>query len=181
MSARLAWAALLALGATACSDKSPEVQPTGQIETTRQTVASVIASENRFAKLAWALSDTQLAPVLDGQGEYTLLAFEDRGFDKLGAKGDALISPEERPLLAAILRAHILPGQITPEAIHEAIVRKEGPVEMRTLAGDIVTFSETDDGTTVTNGTATATIAKGSVAAVNGVVLPIDTVLLPAG
>ena len=181
MSARLALAALAAMGIVGCTEKTVDAPESETVETTNQTVASVVAGEDRFAKLAWALADTQLAPVLDGQGDYTLLAFDDRGFAKLGDKADALTSTGERPLLAAILRAHILPGQITPAAIHQAIERKNGPVEMRTLAGDIVTFAETDDGTTVSNGSVTARLEGNDVAAINGAVLTIDRVLMPAG
>ncbi|WP_375291445.1 fasciclin domain-containing protein [Qipengyuania sp.] len=171
--------ALMALGTVACSTQKQPNTVDRVIDNSRQTVASVVAGEQRFGKLAWALADTQLAPVLDGQGDYTLLAFEDAGFAKLGEKADQLSSVAERPLLAAILRAHILPGQVTPDSIRAAIARADGPVEMRTMAGDTVTFSQDGERLTVSNGPVTARIEPDAVAAVNGAVLPIDSVLMP--
>lgn len=173
-------AALLALGTAACTGPAkPTQQEVAMVDNSRQTVASVIAGEDRFGKLAWALADTQLAPVLDGQGDYTLLAFQDEGFNALGDKGAALTGAAERPLLAAILRGHILPGHVSPDSIRAAIERTEGPVHMRTMAGDTVTFAESGNGITVTNGPVTARIGSNAVAALNGAVLPIDRILMP--
>lgn len=143
------------------------------------TVAAAVAESDEHRKLAAALADTQLAPVLDGTGDYTLLAPSDAAFDALGDKAAALASAEQRPLMIAVLRGHILPGHVTTEAIEAAIARKRGPVEMRTMAGTTVTFAEAGEGLTVSNGGDAATLAGETAAASNGSVLPIDKVLLP--
>lgn len=144
------------------------------------TVAATIAGLADHRQLATALTDTQLAPVFDGKVDYTLLAPSDAAFDALGDKGDALSRKDQRPLMIAVLRGHVLPGQVTPQAIEKAIDRKDGPVEMRTMAGGTVRFAKTDEGLTVSNGSETATIASAAKTASNGAVLPIDKVLLPA-
>lgn len=144
------------------------------------TVAAAVAGSGDHRKLAAALTDTQLAPVLDGKGDYTLLAPSDAAFDALGDKGARLAEQAQRPLMIAVLRGHILPGQVTPKSIEAAIARKNGPVEMRTMAGNTVTFAKGSSGFTVSNGGSTATLAEASTAASNGAVLPIDKVLLPA-
>jgi uncharacterized surface protein with fasciclin (FAS1) repeats len=109
-----------------------------------------------------------------------LLAPTDAAFGTLGEKGTQLAQADQRPLLIAVLRGHILPGQVTPKAIEAAIARKQGPVEMRTMAGNTVTFAKAEKGFTVSNGAQTATLASATTAASNGAVLPIDGVLLPA-
>lgn len=174
---------LAAIGITllgACSQEDAGDKPVAATgDSANGTVASAVSSSADHRKLATALADTQLAPVLDGKGDYTLLAPSDAAFAALGERGTALTDAERRPLMIAVLRGHILPGQVTPKAIRAAIARKQGPVAMRTMAGSTVTFAEAGDGLTVSNGGETAALATETTAASNGAVLPIDKVLLP--
>lgn len=144
------------------------------------TLSATIAGAPDLRTLAAALADTQLAPVLDGPGDYTLLAPTDAAFAALGSEGRELAGVAQRPRMIAVLRAHILPGQVTPQAIEQAIARRQGAVEMRTMAGDTVRFARGKQGIEVTNGTVTARLAAGAQTASNGAVLPIDRLLLPA-
>ena len=173
-------AGLLALAA--CSQQDQGDEPAAATSGTAiGTVAATVGALNDHRKLAAALTDTQLAPVLDGKGDYTLLAPSDAAFDALGDKGAALASTDQRPLMIAVLRGHVLPGQVTPQGIEAAITRKRGPVEMRTMSGSTVRFAKNaNGGLTVSNGAQTAAMAAGSTTASNGAVLPIDKVLLPA-
>lgn len=176
----LAAAGLLVVGG--CSQEGQGDQPVAaRGESASGTVAAAVAASPEHDELAAALSDTQLAPVLDGKDIYTLLAPSDAAFAALGAKGEALAGQDRRPLMIAVLRAHLLPGQVTPKAIEEAIARQQGPVEMRTMAGGMVRFSKAGNGITVTNGATSAALGEGSQSASNGAVLPIDKVLLPGG
>ena len=145
------------------------------------TLASAVAESRDLHRLSSALNETQLAPVLDGKGEYTLLAPTDAAFEALGDKDKVLADKDQQPLLIAILRGHLLPGAITPSAIVAAIARKGGPVEMNTMAGGTVRFSKDAKGLTVTKDGATVRIAGTTQTAANGTILPIDAVLLPAG
>ena len=167
---------------TACSQRGEADQPqTFASVTGHGTVASAVSGETDLRKLSSALGDTQLAPVLDGKGEYTLLAPTDAAFEALGAKGKALMAKDQQPLLIAVLRGHLLPGAVTPQAIEKAIARKHGPVEMKTMAGGTVHFNKDEHGIAVTNGGATAHLAGTAQNASNGAILPIDAVLLPVG
>lgn len=145
------------------------------------TVIATLADSPDHRELAAALTDTRLAPVLDGKGNYTLIAPVDAAFAALGAKADALEGENHRPLMIAVLRAHLLPGQVTPEAIEAAIARKNGPVEMRTMAGGTVRFRKTEGRIMVGNGSSEAALTGTARTASNGAVLPVDKVLLPAG
>lgn len=169
------------LGLVACSptDRGAPAEAAASGSATG-TVAAALTDIDDHRKLSAALTDTQVAPVLDGKGDYTLLAPSDAAFDALGEKGKALAGKDQRPLMIAVLRGHILPGQITPRSVETAIARKKGAVEMRTMAGDTVRFAKTDEGLTVSTGNQTAKLEAGDLIAANGAILPIDTVLLPA-
>jgi uncharacterized surface protein with fasciclin (FAS1) repeats len=183
MSARatvLAAAAALALLGGCSQDGAGDEPLAATSDAAADTVAAAVAGSGEHRKLAAALTGTQLSPVLDGKGDYTLLAPSDAAFAALGDKGEALAAQDQRPLMIAVLRGHILPGQVTPKAIEAAIARKQGPVEMRTMAGSTVTFAKADRGFTVSNGRETAVLATATTAASNGAVLPIDKVLMPA-
>ena len=180
-SAVAAAAGLLALAACNQTDPGGVQKLTGgETETAGGTVAGALTDVDGHRALTAALTDTQLAPVLDGKGDYSLLAPSDAAFDALGEKYKALSGHNARPLMIAVLRGLILPGQITPKSIEQAIARKKGPVEMRTMAGDTVRFAKGESGLTVSNGEQTARLESGAVTAANGAVLPIDTVLLPS-
>lgn len=171
-------AALMAL--PGCAPEGPGDEPAVvRSEQANGTVAATVAASTGHRELAAALTDTQLAPVLDGKGNYTLLAPGDEAFAALGVKSEALAGAERRPLMIAVLRGHLISGQVTPETIDEAIARKDGPVEMRTMAGGTVRFSRDANGVTVSNGANVARLVPGALAASNGAVLPIDAVLLP--
>ena len=75
----------------------------------------------------------------------------------------------------ALLRGHILPGHLTPDAIRTAIAEKKGPVSMRTLADGMVTFSQNGNALVATGEDGSkATVDGAALIASNGVVLPLD-------
>lgn len=179
-------AAAIALGLAACSpapDETVEKTELGTIEDASGTLASVLADMENSSMTRRAVEEGGLASLLDGSGTYTLLAPEDAAFETLGEEGRQLFAEEQRPLLVGILREHILPGHITPEAIRTAIQEKGGgEVRMTTLGGGSVVFSQEGDGITVTDSGGTAARFTGNaLAASNGTVIPIDAVLVPRG
>lgn len=182
----LAAAAALAFLAplAACSGGAEKTAATTD---TNSTLASAINRASDLSTLSSALSQAGLADVFDGPGSYTVLAPNDAAFAKLGEQGKMLNEPAHRAELVAILRGHILPGHLTPEAIREAIAKKKGPVSMRTLADGQVTFAEAGGKLTVTGADgAKATVEGDPLIAGNGVVLPLDglvkaPVAAPAG
>lgn len=171
----LALAALVPLGA--CDHKSDSKGKTEAKAAPAGTLASAIAGAPKLSTVSSAFTDAGLATVFDGPGSYTVLAPQDDAFAQLG-KGTDLSSPELRPVLVAMLRDHILPGAVTPDAIRQAIKAKGGPVKMRTLGGGVVTFSASGDDIMVEGEKGkTAKLDGQAVTASNGVVLPIDGLL----
>lgn len=151
-------------------------------EADSDTVAQAVSSAEELSTLARAVTDAQLAEVLDGSGSYTVFAPNDAAFSALGENGQRLLEVEQRPLLVGLLREHIVPGHITPDAIGTAIDEEGGPVTMTTMGGGSLTFARDGQTLTVARGEGTgARFAGETVEAGNGVVVPIDAVLVPQG
>lgn len=165
----------------ACSSDAETVDEDGttQEEATR-TLAASLGDLPDMASLNGAISEAELGSIFDGPGSYTLLAPNDAAFNALGQEGKTLMSEEQRPVLIGLLREHILPGHLTPENIAQALEDKGGDVTMTTLGGGEVTFSKDGDTISVSNGMgSTAKLATNATAATNGVIIPVDTVLVP--
>ena len=186
---RLALAALAALALSplaACGEKGGDsaAAPAGA-KSNNGTLAAAVSDAAGMTTVAGALKSSGLATVFDGNAPYTLLAPDDDAFGALGDAGAALKNPENAAAMAAVLRAHVLPGFVTRADIDAALRNAKGkPVKMTTMAGDEVTFARAGDTVSVTapDG-ATAKFDGNEIAASNGVAIPIDAVLkkVPAG
>lgn len=185
----LAVPAIVAIALSSCSPaaETPERKNAATVEDTNDTLASVLNGMENTETISEAVEEVGLVSLMDGSGAYTLLAPMDAAFESLGERGERLMEDDQRPLLAGLLRAHILPGLVTPEEIGAAIDGKGGSVEMTTLGGGTVTFSradgvdenDNDDRTIIVSDRqgSSARISGTAVAASNGAVIPIDTVL----
>lgn len=178
-------AAALLVGVTlsltaACSKVDESATDAGQ-EASVDTLAASLSEVEDLDTLDQAIEVAELGSVFDGPASYTLLAPDDEAFTKLGDRQQALMDEAQRPMLVALLRNHILPGHLTPESVEKAIAQKRGPVTMTTLGGETVRFEQDGKNVTVTSGSGSKALFAGtSVQANNGVIIPIDTVLLPA-
>ncbi len=165
----------------ACSSDTDTADEDGttQEEATR-TLAASLGDLSEMATLNSVISDAELGSIFDGPASYTLLAPNDAAFNALGEEGEALMAEEQRPVLIGLLREHILPGHLTPENIAQAIEDNSGAVTMTTLGGGEVTFAMDGETITVSNGMGSnAKLATNATAATNGVIIPLDTVLVP--
>lgn len=177
----LAAIALTPLALTAaCGSNEAATSSTGTADEGSQTLASALGSNADLSQMREALDEAELASVFDGPASYTVLAPDNAAFSSLGDEGTSLMQEKQRPLLVAILRDHMLPGHLTPEAIGKAIDEAGGPVTMTSLGEDPVVFSRAGDALVMTapDGS-TANIAGAAVATSNGVIIPIDKVLMP--
>ncbi len=166
------------LGLLAACDR-PADTPTAVAAPTSNTLAAAISGDKQSTKLAAALRDSGLATVLDGAGAYTIIAPRDAAFSANPAKVTALLAPENRAALVALLRAHIVPGYLTPEDIGKAIDAQQGrPVTMRTMGDGKLAFTRTGDAIIVTAADgAKATLGTPALRATNGVAIPVDGLL----
>ena len=122
-------------------------------------------SSGNFKTLAAALGAADLVPTLKGRGPFTVFAPTDEAFAKIPkADLDALL--KDKAKLKAVLTYHVVPGKVMSKDL------KAGRVT--TVQGSDVTIS-TMGGAMVNN----AKVVSADVAADNGVIHAIDTVLMP--
>lgn len=172
------FAATLSLGVLAgCSDD--QVTETAETGASRETLATALAEAENFTDASTALNETGLAAVFDGPGSYTLLVPDDAAFAALGAARERIMAEDQRAVLVALLRNHIVPGQIDVESVRQAIAAKQGAVRMRTLGGGSVAFSLEGEKLIVASEGQEASVDTGKqVIASNGTLFPIDAVLV---
>ena len=179
--ARLAGPLALALAASGLGACSQDAGDPGTIDDSQvdSTLADVIGGVADMDTVSSALSDTGLQSIFDGPGSYTLLAPTDTAFAALGEQGSELTQESQRAVLIAVLRDHIVPGHLTPEAIKTAISDAGGSVKMRTLGQGTVTFALDGNQISVTGPDGeTAPVSGEAVAASNGVIIPLGGVLV---
>jgi uncharacterized surface protein with fasciclin (FAS1) repeats len=118
-----------------------------------------------FKTLAIALEKAGLVQTLRGPGPFTVFAPTDAAFAKVPkAQLDALLADKEK--LAAVLTYHVVPGKVMASDV------KAGKV--KTVQGSDLTVS-TAGGVKVD----AANVVKTDIAADNGVIHVIDTVVMP--
>lgn len=153
----LAAAALLGMSAVAA-------QATGSA-----TVLDVAKEKGNFNTLAKAIEVAGLQDALSGNGPVTIFAPTDEAFAKLPpAQLEALLRPENKDQLVKILTHHVVPGK----ALETDDMKRSRSA--KTVAGEDLKFELVRgrlrvDGARVT----------GDYNADNGVVVAVDSVLLP--
>lgn len=172
-------ASLVVLSACSKTDESAGEPSETRAEHTK-TLAESLAEMPDLSQFGTALETAQLGSIFDGPGSYTLLAPTNAAFTAIADEATVLMTEEQRPVLVAVVREHVLPGHLTTGNISQAIDSKGGPVTVTTLGGTDVTFSRIGDVITVDNGAgSTATIAGPEAIASNGTIIPLDAILIP--
>lgn len=130
----------------------------------KDIVDTAVANGN-FKTLAAALTAAGLIDTLKGPGPFTVFAPTDAAFAKIPKQDlDALL--KDKAKLTSILTYHVVPGKVMAKDV------KAGKV--KTVQGSELSIS-TSGGVMVNNAKVTAT----DVAADNGVIHVIDTVVMP--
>lgn len=128
-------------------------------------IVDTAVGAGNFKTLAAALQAAGLVDTLKGPGPFTVFAPTDDAFAKIPkAQLDALL--KDKAQLTKVLTYHVVPGKVMAKDV------KAGAV--KTVQGGAITVA-TSGGVTVDNAKVTAT----DVAADNGVIHVIDTVLMP--
>jgi len=137
---------------------------------TSDIVATAVAAGS-FTTLARALAAADLVGTLKGPGPFTVFAPTDEAFAKL-PKGtlENLLKPENKAMLVRVLTYHVVPGRVMAADVVKISSAKavSGDALHITVAGSTVTVDK-------------ARVVKTDIAASNGVIHVIDTVLLPPG
>ena len=126
------------------------------------------AVAGKFNTLVAAVKAAGLVETLKGSGPFTVFAPTDEAFAKL-PKGtvEDLLKPENKAKLTAILTYHVVPGKVMAADVAKMTSAKTvqgGSAKVSTMGGVMI-----DD----------AHVTTADVAASNGVIHIIDTVLMP--
>jgi len=131
-------------------------------------IVAVAAGNGSFNTLVAAVKAAGLVETLQGAGPFTVFAPTDEAFAKL-PKGtvEDLLKPENKAKLVSILTYHVVAGKVMAADVKT--------MKAKTVNGQSLDVKVTDGAVTVDN----AKVVKTDVAASNGVIHVIDTVVLP--
>jgi uncharacterized surface protein with fasciclin (FAS1) repeats len=134
-----------------------------------KTLVDLAKQAGQFKTLLAAATSAGLVDTLSEDGSLTLLAPTDDAFSKLPAGTlDSLLLPENRDQLVAILKNHLIAGEVT-------LVKALEVRQATSLEGSKITF-RFDEGRVFVGG---AVLLKADSKGSNGVIHVIDQVLLP--
>ena len=132
-------------------------------------IVDTAVSAGSFKTLTAALEAAGLVETLKGKGPFTVFAPTDEAFAKLPeGTVKSLLKPENKQNLTAILTYHVVSGDVKAADVIKLSSAK-------TLNGQSVTIKVVG-GKVLING---ATVVKADIAATNGTIHVIDTVLMP--
>jgi uncharacterized surface protein with fasciclin (FAS1) repeats len=137
---------------------------------TKDIVDTAVAAGS-FTTLAKALTAADLVGTLRGPGPFTVFAPTDEAFAKLPAGTlDSLLKPENKATLQRVLTYHVVPGKVPAADVMKVSSAKA-------VSGDSLPIAVSGSTVMVDK----ARVVKTDIAASNGVIHVIDTVLLPPG
>jgi len=137
--------------------------------TADKDIVDTAVAAGSFTTLAKALQAADLVETLKGTGPFTVFAPTDQAFAKLPAGTlEALLKPENKRKLQRVLTSHVVAGRVMA-----ADVVKTSSV--KAVSGETLTIASGDSGVTVDG----ARVVKTDIAATNGVIHVIDSVIVP--
>ncbi len=132
------------------------------------SVADTIATTPQLSTLSGLVTKAGLSETLKSTGPFTVFAPTNEAFAKVPAKTmDALAADPVK--LKAVLTYHVVPGKVMAADV------KNGNV--KTVNGANIALSKAGEYVTVED----AMVQRADIAATNGVVHVVDSVLIPAG
>ena len=187
----IAAVALFGLVAVSCGKKeNTEASTETMADTTATTEVAVmepniveVASGNEnFSTLVAAVTAADLATTLSGDGPFTVFAPTNDAFAKLPAGTvETLLKPENVEKLKSILTYHVISGKFDAATVIDAIKTNNNKYTVTTVQGAKIDLSLDGDKVILTDATgAKSTVTMADVAASNGVIHAIDTVVMPS-
>lgn len=158
-------AAALVLGSAGAVQAQQEMAA----EAPSMDIVETAVAAGQFNTLAAALKAAGLVETLQSEGPFTVFAPTDEAFAKLPeGTVESLLKPENKDQLVAILTYHVVPGEYMASDV-------VGLDSATTVQGDDVSFTVAENGAMIND----AKIVKTDIAASNGVIHVIDSVILP--
>ena len=140
------------------------------VRAAEQDIVDTAVATGQFRTLVVALGGAGLVATRKGTGPFTVFAPTDAAFAKLPAGTvESLLKPENKDKLTAILTYHVVPGRVMAADVGKL-------QEAKTVNGKMLTVSTEGDEVMINDARVTAT----DIAASNGVIHVVDSVILPA-
>ncbi|MCZ2475911.1 fasciclin domain-containing protein [Aquirufa ecclesiirivi] len=147
----------------------------------QKTIVDIAVGSKDHSTLVAALKAADLVSTLQGAGPFTVFAPTNAAFAKLPAGTvDNLLKAENKATLAKILTYHVIAGNFTAATVLKAIADAKGKLSLKTVSGANLLASLKDGKVILTDEKGgISTIVATDLAAGNGVIHVIDTVVLP--
>ena len=187
--------ALSALALTACSgsDTSDTVATDTEVvqddamisdgtqATTDKNIVALAQDNPQASTLVTAVTAAGLAETLSGSGPFTLFAPTNAAFAKLDkATFDGLLKPESKAKLAALLKYHVVAGNVKAADLAKLIADGNGTAAVTTLNGGTLKARMNGDKIVLTDAKGgKSTVTTADLVALNGTVHMVDTVAMP--
>jgi len=176
----------LALALAACAPEGEEAADTDDTAAVAEpeaagTIVEVAQGDEGFSTLVAAVTAAGLGETLSGEGPFTVFAPTNDAFAKIDAEVLTELTTNDTETLGAILTYHVVEGAVDAETLIGAIgeAGEEG-YAITTVAGGSLTATIVDGAVVLTDANGgTSTVTATDVAASNGLVHVIDTVLMP--
>ena len=166
---------------TAVLDTTEAITKVVEVEETTPNIVEVAVGNDAFSTLVAAVTAADLVPTLSGDGPFTVFAPTNDAFAKLPeGTVETLLKSENKGTLTSILTYHVVSGKFEAAAVVDAIKKNNGKFTVSTVQGGTIDLSLKDGKVILTDakgGMSTVVIAD--VAASNGVIHAIDSVVMP--
>jgi uncharacterized surface protein with fasciclin (FAS1) repeats len=147
----------------------------------KNIVQNAINSKDHTTLVA-AVKAAGLVDTLQGPGPFTVFAPTNDAFKKLPAGTvDALLKPDMKEKLVAVLTYHVVPGRMSAKDLMDAAKKAGGKAKLKTVEGKDLTVEA--KGNTLMIWDSKGGVSKVTIQNVfqsNGVIHVVDTVLLPS-
>ena len=176
----LSVASLPAIGATSALALEDGYKDSAEAST--GTIVDVAAGEENFSTLVAAVKAAGLAETLSGEGPLTVFAPVNDAFAALPAGTlDALLQPENKEALQAVLTYHVVMGEVKAGDLVKMIRDSGGTAEVVTVEGTTLSAMMKDGDVVLKDGAGQdIRVVNTNVPASNGVIHVVEGVLLPS-
>lgn len=187
----LTLASTASLALAACAETPPESDTYEEAAAADQmanaeamapgTVVEVAQGDETFSTLVSAVTAAGLGETLSGEGPYTVFAPTNDAFAKIPEATLTELTTNDTETLGTILTYHVVEGNVDAATLTQAIADAgEGGYTITTVNGGTLTATVVDGDVVLTDAAGgTSTVTATDVAASNGVIHVIDTVLMP--
>jgi uncharacterized surface protein with fasciclin (FAS1) repeats len=167
---------------TVVQDETPAAkEPMAAEPATDKNIVALAQGNGDLSTLVSAVTAAGLVETLSGTGPFTVFAPTNAAFAKIDkATLDGLLKPESKDKLGGILKYHVVAGNVKAADVVKLITDGNGTATIKTVGGGSLKASMKDDKVMLTDAKGgKSTITATDIAASNGVVHTIDTVVMP--